>query len=163
MAKVFLICGRICSGKSHYAAQLRTRENAVVLSCDELTFALFDGQLGGAHDRISARMERYFMEKSVEIVRAGTSVILDWGFWTAKGRRDVRAFYAKHDVECEMHYIDVSPAVWKAQIERRNAEVRSGLANTYIVDDGLLAKLESRFETPARDEIDVWYKNEYRY
>ena len=53
MAKAMLICGRICSGKSHYAALLHDRENAVILSCDELTFALFDGQLGEAHDRIS--------------------------------------------------------------------------------------------------------------
>jgi len=159
MAKVFLICGRICSGKSHYAARLREAENAVILSCDELTFALFDGQLGDAHDAMSARMERYLKDKSVEIARAGTNVILDWGFWTAQGRRDVRAFYAEKQVPCEMHYIDVSPEVWKKQIERRNEAVRHGLANTYIVDDGLLAKLESLFQEPAVEEIDVWHQN----
>ena len=159
MAKVYLICGRICSGKSCYAARLRERENAVILSCDELTFALFDGQLGDAHDAMRARMESYLRHKSVEIVRAGTNVILDWGFWTAHGRRDVRAFYAGHDVACEMHYIDVSPEVWKLQIERRNEAVRRGLANTYIVDNGLLAKLESLFQEPTADEIDVWHQN----
>ena len=79
MAKAMLICGRICSGKSHYAALLRDRENAVILSCDELTFVLFDGQLGDAHDRISSRMERYFMEKSVEIIRAGRASSLTGG------------------------------------------------------------------------------------
>ena len=161
MAKVFLICGKICSGKSHYAAGLRERENAVILSCDELTFALFDGQLGDAHDRISTRMERYFMEKAVEIIRTGTSVILDWGFWTAEGRKTARAFYAQRGVACEMHYIDVSPEVWKRQIEQRNDAVRSGLGNTYMVDEGLLAKLESLFEAPEKNEIDVWVKNEY--
>lgn len=159
MAKVFLICGRICSGKSHYAARLRERENAVILSCDELTFALFDGQLGDAHDAMSARMERYLRHKSVEIARAGTNVILDWGFWTAQGRRNVRAFYAERQVSCEMHYIDVTPEMWKRQIDRRNEAVRQGLANTYIVDEGLLAKLESLFQEPSKDEIDVWYQN----
>lgn len=159
MAKVYLICGRICSGKSHYAAKLREREDAVILSCDELTFALFDGQLGEAHDTMSARMERYLMEKSVEIARAGANVILDWGFWTAQSRRDVRAFYLEKQVACEMHYIDVPADVWKLQIERRNEEVRQGLANTYIVDEGLLAKLESRFQEPEYDEIDVWHQN----
>ena len=159
MAKVFLICGRICSGKSYYAAKLLKKENAVILSCDELTFALFDGQLGDAHDRISARMERYFMEKSVEIVRAGTSVILDWGFWTAESRKKARAFYAEHGLECEMHYIDVASEVWELQIERRNEAVRQGLANTYIVDDGLKAKLESLFQDPVQEEIDIWYQN----
>lgn len=161
MAKAILICGRICSGKSHYAARLRILENTVILSCDELTFALFDGNLGEAHDAISARMERYFMEKSVEIIRAGTSVILDWGFWTDKGRKDARAFYAMNGVDCEMHYIDVPHDVWMRQIEYRNEAVRHGLADTYIVDEGLLAKMESRFQAPSRDEIDVWYENNH--
>ena len=159
MAKVYLICGRICSGKSHYAAALRERENAVILSCDELTFALFDGNLGDAHDRISARMESYFMRKSVEIARAGTNVILDWGFWTAKSRAAAKEYCASQHVECEMHYIDVPPEVWKIQIERRNEAVKNGLANTYIVDDGLLAKLESLFQIPEKNEIDVWHQN----
>lgn len=159
MARVILICGRICSGKSYYASEICKQENAVVLSCDELTFALFDGQLGDAHDRISARMERYFMDKSVEIVHAGTNVILDWGFWSKESRQDVRAFFAQHGVECEMHYIDVSPDVWHMQIECRNEAVRSGLSGTYIVDDGLIAKLESRFQAPLPEEIDVWYQN----
>ena len=159
MAKAILICGRICSGKSHYAALLRDRENAVILSCDELTFALFDGQLGDAHDRISSRMECYFMEKSVEIIRAGTSVILEWGFWTDQSRKDARAFYARHGIACEIHYIDVSHDVWMRQIEHRNEAVRLGLASAYIVDEGLLAKLESRFQEPEKDEIDLWYEN----
>lgn len=41
MAKVILICGKICSGKSTYAEQLRVQNNAVVLSTDEITLALF--------------------------------------------------------------------------------------------------------------------------
>ena len=159
MARVILICGRICSGKSHYAKRICEQVSAVILSCDELTFALFDGQLGEAHDAMSARMESYLMNKSLDIARAGTNVILDWGFWTQQGRRDVRAFYAEHGVMCEMHYIDISPDLWKKQIERRNDAVRQGLADTYIVDDGLLAKLESRFQEPSREEIDVWYEN----
>ena len=159
MAKVFLICGRICSGKSYYAARLRERENAVILSCDELTFALFDGKLGDAHDAMSNRMESYLRHKSVEIVRAGANVILDWGFWTAKSRADAKAYFAAHQVVSEMHYIDVSLEVWHMQIERRNEAVRHGLPNTYIVDEGLLAKLESFFQVPTSSEIDVWFKN----
>lgn len=34
MAKVIAICGKICSGKTWYARQLREQEQAVILSCD---------------------------------------------------------------------------------------------------------------------------------
>lgn len=36
--KVFLICGKICSGKSYYAKELKDKYNAVILSTDEVTF-----------------------------------------------------------------------------------------------------------------------------
>ena len=48
------------------------------------------------------------------------------------------------------------------QIEHRNEAVRLGLASAYIVDEGLLAKLEARFQEPERDEIDVWYENAHK-
>ena len=161
MAKVYLICGRICSGKSYYAANLIEKMRAVILSCDEMTFALFDGNLGEAHDAVSARMERYLMGKAAQIVRAGLNVILDWGFWTEEGRASARNYFAEQQVECEMHYIDTPLDLWHMQIAERNEAVKNGLQNTYIVDEGLIEKLESRFQPPRPDEIDVWYKNQH--
>ncbi|MEF2918531.1 MAG: hypothetical protein U0O12_07955 [Eubacterium sp.] len=35
MAKIFLICGKICSGKSTYAEQMRIKKYVVLLSVDE--------------------------------------------------------------------------------------------------------------------------------
>lgn len=37
MAKIIVICGKICCGKSYYANQIKEKENTVILSCDELT------------------------------------------------------------------------------------------------------------------------------
>ena len=53
MTKVMAICGKICSGKSYYAKQLKNKENAVILSCDKLTHVLFDNNLGDKHDEMS--------------------------------------------------------------------------------------------------------------
>ena len=41
MAKVIMMCGRICCGKSTYARRLRTEINAAVLSIDEIMLAVF--------------------------------------------------------------------------------------------------------------------------
>lgn len=49
--KVILICGKIGSGKSHYAAKLKNKMNALILSCDELAHTLFPSGLGGQHER----------------------------------------------------------------------------------------------------------------
>ena len=46
MAKVYMMCGRICSGKSTYAKALREMHHAVILSVDEITLALFGQDAG---------------------------------------------------------------------------------------------------------------------
>ncbi|MBS7295851.1 MAG: AAA family ATPase [Treponema sp.] len=46
MAKVYILCGKICSGKSTYSQQLRKDKKAVILSVDDITLTLL-GQNGG--------------------------------------------------------------------------------------------------------------------
>lgn len=51
MAKVFLICGKICSGKSTYAEQLRVKnKTAILLSVDEIMLSIFGQYIGERHD-----------------------------------------------------------------------------------------------------------------
>ena len=82
MAKVILICGKICSGKSTYAEQLRIKERAAVLSVDEIMLALFEQQVGDKHEEYTQNIQKYLFEKSAELVETGINVILEWGFWT---------------------------------------------------------------------------------
>ena len=82
MAKVFLICGKICSGKSTYSEKLRKEHKAVLLSIDEITLSLFGQHCGDKHDDYVERTEKYLFEKSLEILEIGVNVVLDWGFWT---------------------------------------------------------------------------------
>ena len=155
MAKVFLICGKICCGKSVYAERLRNQNKAVVLSVDDIMLSLFGQYAGERHDEYVERIQSYLFAKSLEIVAAGTSVILDWGFWTKEKRRWAGEFYKSKNVECELHYINISDEVWAGRIEKRNRMVSSGETTAYYLDSNLMAKFASRFEPPEEDEIDV--------
>ncbi len=157
--KAILICGKICSGKSWYTERLMCKKNAVMLSCDELAFALFDGDLGEMHDEITARIKKYFYQKSIEILESGTDVILEWGFWKREWRDEARKFYKERGIASEFHYIDISDEDWHRNIEIRNKAVSFGESRAYYLDDGLMQKLESLFEKPEESEIDVWYYN----
>ncbi|MBQ7004119.1 MAG: ATP-binding protein [Oscillospiraceae bacterium] len=158
--KVILLCGKIASGKTHYAAALREREKAVILSCDALTFALFDGNLGDAHDTMSKRIWQYLYARSLDLLAVGVSVILDWGFWTKADRMAACAFYKSHGIPCELHYVDTPTDVHRQFLAERNRAVQAGeAADSYYVDEGLWAKCEAAFEIPEPDEIDVRYEN----
>lgn len=158
-AKIILICGKICSGKSFYAERLRKEHGAVMLSVDEITLSLFGQHIGEKHDEICERTQKYLFEKSLEIVEVGTDVILDWGFWQREDRDHARDFYKNRGVPCEFHYVNISDEAWKRNLAERNAAVSAGKTAAYFVDDNLAAKFERMFEIPDKSEIDVWYEN----
>ncbi len=156
MAKVFLICGKICCGKSTYAERLRTEKRAVLLSVDEIMLAVFGSYTGDKHEEYTEKIQNYLFQKSVDIIKSGINVILDWGFWSRCKRSAAREFYNARDIECEFYYIDVSDEVWKERIAHRNELVSKGESAAYMIDKNLAAKFAGLFETPSESEIDIW-------
>lgn len=158
MAKVILICGKICCGKTTYSEQIREKENAVILSVDEIMLSIFGQHAGEKHDEYANNTQKYLFNKSIEFVNAGVNVILDWGFWTKVNRNKAKEFYKAHGINTEMHYIDICDETWKQRLAYRNAKVETGETDAYFVDENLANKFAAIFETPDKDEIDVWSK-----
>ena len=131
MPKVYLICGKICSGKSTYAEQLRIQNNAVLLSTDEITLALFGQHCGDKHDDYVERTQNYLFNKSLELIEVGINVILDWGFWLKEERDYAREFYNSRNIECEFHYIDISNETWQTRL--KNETVRYYLKKQVLI------------------------------
>ncbi len=154
MAKAILICGMICSGKSTYTETLRKGRHAMVLSCDDLTLALFQRELGSRHDEITEKAQGYLFQRAAELLELGVPVILEWGFWTRESRRKATAFFHSKGFETEWHYLEVSEKVWRERIQKRNRESPDA---SYSVDENLAEKCAGLFQPPEKDEIDVWH------
>ena len=159
MAKLLCICGKIGCGKTYYANRLKEQEHAVILSTDEVTYDLTNNQQGDGYDEFAIRVNLYLRKKAVEIVNAGCTVILDWGFWTKENRKEIKRYGENNGVLVEMHYIDIDDKTWYENIEKRNNELISGNGgSSFYVNEGLLNKVSSLFEIPEKEEIDIWYK-----
>ncbi len=156
MAKVILICGKICSGKTNYAFNMMKNHSAVLLSSDELICALFHPNENEYHDRIIESVHNYLLQKSTDILKTGVDVILDWGFWTQEQRALISKFYADRHIQTEWHYLDIEDTERQKYIDKRNRAVLSGKTKDYYVDQGLIDKLNRMFEVPCREEMDVW-------
>ncbi len=135
---------------------MRLRENAALLSIDEIMLSLFGQHCGDKHDEYSEKAQTYLFHKSLELIEVGVDVILDWGFWSKEKRNFARKFYSSRNIACEIHYIDVSDETWAARLEKRNHAVLKGEVNAYYVDKNLAAKVIPHFDVPSKDEIDVW-------
>lgn len=159
MAKVIVVCGKICSGKSYYADSLKEEYNAVIISPDEATYDLIDNKQGDFYEEFSEKLIKYLEKKIVEIVKAGANVIFERGLWTSKSRIKIKKFFEENDVECEIHYVCVDDETWKLNIEERNKKIleRNGGSDFYI-DEGLMNKFLSRWEEPAIGEVDILYQ-----
>ena len=159
MAKVILICGKICSGKTYYAKELKNSLNAVILSTDEATFDLINNEQGEFYNIFVQRVNGYLKKKACEIVKAGANVILDWGFWTREERQEITDYFRKREITIQWHYIDIDNALWEKQINERNKRIQKGRGGSdFYLDEGLKAKLLSKFEAPEPEEIVVWHK-----
>jgi len=159
MAEVFLICGKIASGKTTYAKQISAKYNAVLLSFDEIMMIFSEAQCAESHDNIIEGLQNYLLRKSLEFINAGISVILDWGFWTQEERNYINNFYMVNKIKKEWHYIDVSPIQWRRNIKKRIKSVLNSVENWYYFNDGKTQNTIIVFEQPKREEMDVWYCN----
>ncbi len=158
MSKVICICGKICSGKTVYAKKIKEKENAILLSTDEVTYALIDNEQGEFYNQFCIRVNDFLMKKSVELINIGCSVILDWGFWNKKERKKVTEFYHSHHIDVEWHYIDITEEDWEKNIKERNKKIEDGKDDfSFYMDEGLKKKIIENWEAPKKDEIDVWY------
>lgn len=157
MADVILICGKICSGKTTYAQKLMEETPAVILSSDQAVLELFGMYLGDEHEKITDKVEQYLLKLSLDILNAGTNVILDWGFWTAADRTTINDYYNSHGIVPQWHYISCTHAQWEQNIQRRNSEVSSGKTTAFFIDRNIADKCLEAFEEPEQTEMDVWH------
>ena len=154
MPKVIMTCGKLCCGKTTYAKKLQKESKAVILSIDEIMLAVFGQDAGEKHDDYVAGIKRYLYQKTLEIIKSGLDVILDWGFWTKEERAYARSFFGMNGITNEFHFIDIDDCEWRRRIEKRNQEVLAHNDNAYYVDDGLSEKFNAIFEKPDPSEID---------
>lgn len=152
MAKLIMICGGLCCGKTTYAEA----QGGVILSIDALMLALFGPDAGEMHDEYARRAKAYLHYQTLSLLEAGVDVILDWGFWTRAERDETRALYERRGFAVSLHALDIPEETWRERVAKRNAAVRAGRASAYYVEEGLAAKFRARYEKPEDGEVDVW-------
>ena len=159
MGKVIVVCGKICSGKSYYSNKLKNQYNAVIISPDEATYELINNEQGEFYNVFSARLLNYLTKKVGEIAQAGANVIFERGLWSKKERQEIRKYYQSKGIDCEIHYVFVDDDTWKQNIQERNQRVLEGKGGSdFYLDEGLMIKLEAKWDEPTNVEFDVKYQ-----
>ena len=153
MATVYMLCGKVGSGKSTYAKKLKERYQAMILSCDDLMLSLFDEQLGDQHQLIQRKSMDYLYNLADELVSIGVNVVVDFGFWSKAERIEVKQHFMDQGITTELHYINTPEIQTKKQLQMRNEAITHSNSNVYHITEEMRLLFDTRFEEPTEDEI----------
>jgi len=150
--KVYMLCGLPCSGKSTHASVLQ-QQGAIKLSIDEKVQSLF-GEYGVDYpeDKYPEKekvAKVRIQEELVELIRNGTEVILDFGFWKKADRDIYKNLIVQSGGEWELLYFKTSMEEINRRIEMRNKE--SG-PNALTITPEMMNDFVEIFEKPANED-----------
>src|SRR6476661_4882560 len=104
MTTAFLIVGLPGAGKTERAKSLAAEHAALRLTPDAWMIPLFgDPQPDGKRDVLEGRL----IWLAVEALRLGTSVVLDFGFWSRDERSSLRWLAGSVGASCQVVYLPV--------------------------------------------------------
>lgn len=153
MACVYILVGKIASGKTTWAKQKCSEEKAIVLSHDDLMLELSDECEGReAHVDRACRISKYFAKLCADLVKVGISPILDYGFWTVRERNLIKDELKKLDIPYEMLYITCKETIRIQRLEERNQLLEESDKREYIIPRALRERLDAFFEEPLDSE-----------
>ena len=145
---MFLTVGLPCTGKTTAARQLEIDHAAVRLTKDEWVKALYGAKNPpAASDVIEGRL----VDISLGCLRAGASVVIDFGLWSRDERSALRQAASDLGAHVRMLYFQLDPSEQRRRLDLRLAEVPQ---TTWPISDRELAEWADLFDVPTPGEID---------
>ncbi|MET8153528.1 AAA family ATPase [Actinoplanes sp. NPDC049668] len=145
--QLILIVGLPGAGKTTRAGELAAAHRALRLTPDEWMIALFDGsQPDGKRDLLEGRL----IALSLQALRLGTSVVLDFGLWSRDERSALRCLATSAGASCQVVYLPVDRDVQRARIAHRQANAPH---TTFPMTDADIDEWRTQFEAPDAAEL----------
>jgi len=148
---LFFLCGKMAAGKSTLARRLAARENAMLFEQDHWVETLFPNMIVNVATYIeySGRINRLIAPIVVDVLKRGTSVVMDFPGNTVSQRAWFRSIIDQAGAQHELHFVDTPDDVCKAQLKARSAHLPPGTKWTTEEDFELIS---SHFRAPLPDE-----------
>lgn len=141
------MCGLPGSGKTNYAKELE-KGGVIRLTLDEELFKKLGRKYAGGHEEKQRQTKDELGELLREKVRAGQSVILDFGFWKKTERDEYKALVDGLGGEWKLLYFKTDKDVLTKRLASRNITDPN---NNHIIDEALLEKFIAEFEEPVNE------------
>lgn len=147
MPSLICLCGRIGSGKTIAASYIKQLGPVVVLDVDNLMHPLFgDSMDRHLFDRNLQIIIHWLSDIANQTLKAGVSVVMDFGFWTRKNRQQILSCIL--DFPVHFLYLEIDENTQAERVLGRNQQPNK----TYTFDLESLTILNQMFQEPETNE-----------
>ena len=147
---LYILCGKIASGKSTLASELAANTRGVVVAEDVWLHALFSDELNSPDDyfRYARRLRKTLKSHVVDLLNAGVSVILDFQANTVQSRQWMKSIIKDANVDHELHLLNASDRQCLDRLASRNAKGD----HPFQVSEAEYWQVTRHFTVPSEDE-----------
>ena len=152
MATLHFICGKAASGKTTLARKLAAQHSAALFIEDEW-LTLLEAEIAGLADfgHHARRLRAALAPHAIQLLKVGTSVVLDFAGNTPKDRAWVRSIFENAGAEHRLHVIVASDELCKIRLRLRNGTKPAGLYYGNVTE-ALFDEVTRYFVAPADQE-----------
>jgi predicted kinase len=147
---IHLMCGLVAAGKTTVARGLAQQLPAVRLSRDEWMLRLYGGKYDDPLyvERLGPCTELMW-DVALAVVAAGSSVVLDWNFWSRQRRSDARRRADAAGAKLVLHWVD--PPIDEV-VQRARQRLTHQPTDAHEVTEDGVRHLAAIFEPPTEEE-----------
>jgi predicted kinase len=133
MATLYFICGKIASGKTTLARQLAAEHGAAII-CEDEWLVRLEAKIESFDDFVihARRLRAAVTPHVVQLLRLGTSVVLDFPANTPNDRAWLRSLFEAAQAHHELHVIDAPDDLCRTRLRSRNESKPEGLYWGYV-------------------------------
>lgn len=144
MAVIYALYGFVGVGKTTFAKKLEVETNAVRFTHDEWMCDLYgDNPPEELFSTYCARVDKVIWRMAERILKSGSDVIFDFGFWKRADRDRLRAFAKALGVGLRLYHLTCPEAVSKERVLRRTEAMPEG---ALWINEEAIEIFKTRFE-----------------
>ncbi|HEY2039613.1 MAG TPA: ATP-binding protein [Edaphobacter sp.] len=149
---LYFFCGRLAAGKTTLARKISAAESAVFF-CEDTWLSKLSPGIRSFEDYLdwSRRCRAVMGPLIIQILKSGSSVVLDFGGNTVRERSWVRSLFEAAGSNHVLHYLDLPEEVCLAQLMARNKNQPEGLYFATTTEEEF-RQISAYFQPPSPEE-----------